>query len=170
MTIDTISVDELIKEFKLQPHPEGGYFREPYRAQGIIKKQALPSPFKGDRNYSTAIYFLLPHGSKSMLHRIPSDEVWHFYLGGPLQLVTINEKGKVEEITLGHNVHAGQKPQYVVPAGLWFGSYPAKGTQFSFVGCTVAPGFDFKDLEIAKKEDLLKQYPQAKKIINFLAT
>ena len=170
MAINTISVDYLIKEFDLQPHPEGGYFREPYRAQGIIKKQVLPPTFKGDRNYSTTVYFLLPKRSKSRLHRLPSDEVWHFYLGGPLKLIIINKEGAVEEITLGHNVQAGHKLQYVVPAGLWFGSYPAKGTAYSFVGCTVAPGFDFADLEMAKTEDLLKHYPQAKKTIEFLAT
>ena len=105
------------------------------------------------------------------------NKIIHEYFGVDLELVLevvqkdIPElKGKVEEITLGRDVHAGQKLQYVVPAGLWFGSYPAKDTQFSFVGCTVAPGFDFADLEMAKKEDLLKHYPQAKKTIEFLAT
>ena len=161
MTHNDISIDYLIKKFGLRSHPEGGYFRESYRAQGVIKERG--------RNYSTAIYFLLPKGTKSRLHRIKSDEVFHFYLGGPLNIVLINKKGRVEEIILGQNIRAGHLLQYVVPAGLWFGAYPAKGTKFSFVSCTVAPSFDFADFEIGKKQTLLKQYPHARKMIEFLA-
>lgn len=164
-----VTVKELIKLFDLKPHPEGGYFKETYKANGNIKKQALPSNFSGDRSFSTAIYFLLPKGSKSNLHRIKSDEVWHFYLGGPLTLVIIHKNGQTDSVTLGQNVQADQKIQYVVPADSWFGAYPNSDTEFSFVGCTVAPGFDFNDFELGNKDILLKQYPNAKEIIEKLS-
>lgn len=164
-----VTVKELIKLFNLKPHPEGGYFKETYRANGTIKKQALPSNFFGDCSFSTAIYFLLPKGSKSSLHRIKSDEVWHFYLGGPLTLVIIHKSGQIENITMGQNVQDGQRMQYVVPAGSWFGVYPNSDTEFSFVGCTVAPGFDFNDFELGNKDVLFKQYPNAKEIIEKLS-
>ncbi|WRH67061.1 MAG: cupin domain-containing protein [Planktothrix sp. GU0601_MAG3] len=77
-----MTVEELIEKYQLIPHPEGGYFRETYRSDGVIPHSALPGNFKGDRNYCTGIYFLLPQGTKSCLHRIQSDEMWHFYLGG----------------------------------------------------------------------------------------
>lgn len=165
---NNITVEELVKTFDLKPHPEGGYYFEYYRDAGVIPKSVLPDRFKGDRNYSTNIWFLLPEGKKSNLHRIPADESWHFYLGGPLTVLQISPKGKVEKIILGQNIKSGEKLTHVVPAGYWFGSYPNPGTPYSFVGCTVAPGFDFADFEMGKREELLKQYPNAKKEIEFL--
>ena len=122
-------------------------------------KQALPSRYKGDRNVSTSILFLLISGEKSCLHRIASDEVWHFYLGGPLELLQISAGGEAEKIILGQDVVEGQNVQHVVPAGCWFGARPVEGTAYSLVGCTVAPGFDFSDFEMADKESLLRSYP-----------
>ena len=161
-------MNELIELYQLQPHPEGGYFKETYRASEAVAKTALPDRFDGDRNFSTAIYFLIPEGKKSNLHRIKSDEVWHFYLGGPLILIQISPQGKIDKIILGQDIKNGQRVQHVVPAGFWFGAYPNPQTQFSFVGCTVAPGFDFSDFEMGKRNDLLKQYPHAKEEILFL--
>lgn len=164
----TPTVDELVKLYNLQPHPEGGFYNEYYRDKGVIPKSALPARFKGDRNYSANIYFLLPEGKKSNLHRIASDESWHFYLGGPLTVIQISPEGKVETITLGQNVGAGEKIAHVVPAGYWFGAYPNAGSCYSFVGCTVSPGFDFADFEMGKRPELLKQFPQAKGVIEML--
>lgn len=164
----TTTIENLIELYDLQPHPEGGYFKETYRDSGTIARNALPSDFSGDRNFSTAIYFLLPEGKKSHLHRIKSDEVWHFYLGGPLTVVQISPEGKIEEIVLGQDVTSGQKIQHVVPRGYWFGAYPNPASRFSFVGCTVAPGFDFTDFEMGKKEDLIKHFPDARGIIELL--
>lgn len=164
----TTSIETLIELYNLRAHPEGGYFKETYRDGGIIAKSALPNAFNGDRNFSTAIYFLLPEGKKSCLHRIKSDEVWHFYLGGPLTLVQISPEGNVEKIVLGQDVKNGQKVQHVVPKGYWFGASPNKGAVFSFVGCTVSPGFDFSDFEMGKKDNLLRQFPNAKKVIELL--
>lgn len=163
-----ISIQDLIDCYDLQPHPEGGYFKESYRDAGVIPKNALPKKFTGDRHFSTAIYFLIPEGKKSHLHQIKSDEVWHFYLGGSLTLVQISPEGKVDKIILGQDVLNGQKVQHVVPAGFFCGAYPNPNSGFSFVGCTVAPGFDFSDFEMGKCDELLKQYPHAKEEIVFL--
>jgi uncharacterized protein len=160
-----ISAQNLIEEFDLKEHPEGGYFRESYRSSETISQQALPSRYKGDRCFSTAIYFLLPFGTVSELHRIASDEVWHFYLGGPLELLQIFPDGKMEKTILGQDVAAGQKVQHMVPAGCWFGSRPAEGSEYSFMGCTVAPGFDFADFELADIEELSQKYPKLKQEI-----
>ncbi len=152
---------DLIRELELQPHPEGGYFRETYRSSEETAQASLPARFRGNRSHSTAIYFLLPQGSKSHLHRIASDEVWHFYLGGPLRIVEIQPDGSARETTLGQDLARGEKLQHVVRAGTWFGAYPAPGTEYSFVGCTVSPGFDFADFELADREEMLTLFPAA---------
>ena len=157
-----VTIDELVKMYDLQPHPEGGYFKETYRAAQTTDTS------NGARNHSTAIYFLIPEGKKSHLHRIKSDELWHFYLGDPMTLIQISPEGSVEEITLGSDVKKGQKVQHTVPAGCWFGAYPNPGSRYSFVGCTVAPGFDFADFEMGKREELFKQFPHAEKTITLL--
>ena len=166
--MNDITISELVKIYKLQPHPEGGYYSEYYRDSGVISKNALPDRFKGDRNFSSNIWFLLPEGEKSRLHRIPSNETWHFYLGGPLTVVQISPKGDTKKIVLGQDIKKGEKLAHVVPAGYWFGAYSNSGSKFSFVGCTVAPGFDFADFELGSRDRLLKEYPQAKDIIERL--
>lgn len=103
----------LIERFGLVAHPEGGYYRESYRSDGIIPPSGLPEPFTGSRHFSTAIYFLLEQGQYSRLHRIRSDEIWHFYLGGPLRLAMIHPDGKTDKIILGQDIAAGQTLQYV---------------------------------------------------------
>jgi uncharacterized protein len=154
------TIGDLIELFDLKPHLEGGYFTESYRSPEQI-------PGRG-RNISTAIYFLLPQGTKSRLHRLASDEIWHFYLGGPMTLVQISPEGKMEEAVLGHDVKSGHTLQHVVKAGCWFGAFPNPGTEYSLVGCTVAPGFDFADLEIGKRTDLQKRFPHAHQMIEKL--
>ena len=149
------TVAALTARFKLQPHPEGGFFRESYRAE-----TAVAGPH-GSRVASTAIYFLMTADAVSRLHRIKSDECWHFYLGSPLCVVEIHpETGVLTKTILGSNVLGGEMCQYVVKAGTWFGSYPLQGGEFSFVGCTVAPGFEFADFELASREKMLAQFPQ----------
>jgi predicted cupin superfamily sugar epimerase len=162
------SAQELIRYFQLQPHPEGGYYRETYRSKEFIAHAALPKKFKDSRNYSTAIYFLLEQGDFSAFHRIQSDECWHFYAGGRLDIYVIHVNGTSQTIRLGNDIRNDETFQFVVPAGSWFAAEPAKETAFSFVGCTVAPGFDFKDFEIAKTEDLIPQYPQHAELIRRL--
>jgi predicted cupin superfamily sugar epimerase len=153
------TVDDLVRRLGLQPHPEGGWFRESYRASEAIAAAALPRRFGGTRSISTAIYFLLAAGQCSRLHRIQADEVWHFYTGDPLLVVEIDPAGQLKTTRLGGDPAAGAVYQHVVPAGCWFGATVAEGGRFALVGCTVAPGFDFADFELADRATLLAEYP-----------
>ncbi|MBK5269446.1 MAG: cupin domain-containing protein [Bacteroidia bacterium] len=159
---------QLILQFHLQPHPEGGWYKETYKSNEAIAAGALPKRFEGDRVFSTAIYFLLEQGDFSAFHRIKSDECWHFYSGDPLLIYVIKEGGQLDIITLGNDIGNGQIFQYVVPANCWFGSEPAPNSSFCFVGCTVAPGFDFVDFEMANASALAALYPQHENIIRRL--
>lgn len=131
----------------------------------MIPQEALPGGFDGPRFYGTAILYLLEQGDKSRLHRIKSDETWHFHLGGPLRLVVLNSDGVLNEIIMGPDILSGHCVQFTVPGGAWFGAKPLPGVPYAFVGCTVNPGFDFNDFELADKADLLETYPAYKHII-----
>ncbi len=151
-------MDQLISDYQLAPHPEGGYFRETYRS-----KQTLPGT---GRSLSTAIYYLLPAGQRSLLHRIGADEVWHFYRGDPLLVVELQPGAAAKVTRLGRE--RGELLQHVVPAGTWFGSLPAPGSRYSLVGCTVSPGFEFSDFELGKRDALLAQFPEAREHVEAL--
>ena len=157
-----------IDAYRMQAHPEGGYFAETYRSAEKIPHEALPARFSGERSFSTGIFFLLENHNLSALHRIQADEMWHFYAGGPLQVYVIHPSGELEMIRLGNNPERGEVFQAVVPAGCWFGSKPAPETAYSLVGCTVAPGFDFADFELANRTELLNDYPQCREVIELL--
>ena len=159
---------EIISTLKLNPHPEGGYFKEIYRSKGVIKKDSLDFIKHGDRNYSTSIYFLLNQDDYSAFHRIKQDEIWHFYLGSTLLLHTINYKGDYKRIRIGNNIMEEEVLQYVVPAGTWFASELENKNEFALCGCTVSPGFDFNDFELPEKNQLLKLFPLHEEIINRL--
>jgi len=154
-----------IERFNLQPHPEGGYYKRNYQSKIVIGKEALPNRFEGDRFLSTAIYYLLEQGDFSAFHRLKSDECWHFYAGGCLNLFVITDDGNLQKILLGNNALNNETPQHTVHAGLWFAAAPCISVDFSFAGCTVAPGFDFDDLEFASRNELIKTYPSHKEII-----
>ncbi|MEO8771271.1 MAG: cupin domain-containing protein [Ferruginibacter sp.] len=160
-----ISAQQLIQQYSLQQHPGGGWYKENYKSKELIAAGALPARFGGDRFFSTAIYFLLEQNNFSAFHRIKSDECWHFYAGGPLSVYELEDNGTMKVIQLGSDISKGQLFQYVVPANRWFASRPMQGSEFSFVGCTVSPGFDFTDFEIADRSVLLELYPQHKTII-----
>ena len=162
------NVAYFIQHLHLLPHPEGGFYRETYRAGEVIPASALPPHFSGARSFSTAIYYLLQRGDFSAFHRIQSDECWHFYAGDTLLIHVIESDGKYYCIRLGNNVAAGETFQFVVPARAWFASEPAPDSAFTLAGCTVAPGFDFADFEIAERKNLLTAYPQHSEIINHL--
>jgi hypothetical protein len=163
----TMTAAELITGLNLARHPEGGWFRESYRASGVIPGTLLPERFAGDRSYSTAIYFLLEQGDISALHRIRSDELWHFYAGAALTVHVITPQGGYYFLKLGADLTAGESYQSLVPAGCWFGAEVREGA-FSLVGCTVAPGFDFADFEMGSREQLLRQFPAHGGIIRLL--
>ena len=157
-----------IECLRLQPHPEGGWFRETYRSPETIARPHLPQRFTGDRSFSTAIYFLLQGDDFSALHRIKSDELWHFYAGDSLTVTVIAPDGELSRIHLGTDLSAGQTPQAVVRAGCLFGSHVLKTSAFALVGCTVAPGFDFADFELPSRAELLTAYPQHREVIKRL--
>ena len=156
----------LVNRLELQPHPEGGYFRETYRSAELLT--APPKRFQGQRSISTAILFLLPHGHFSTLHRIKSDEVWHFYQGSPLRVVSLSPDGMRHDYRLGSSLETGQTLQAVVPALHWFGAYVDAAEGWSLVGCTVAPGFDFADFEIGSRDALRKLYPEHDELVRKL--
>ncbi|MDM8525501.1 cupin domain-containing protein [Desulfococcaceae bacterium HSG8] len=157
-----------INKLELAEHPEGGYFRETYRSDEFIDTDALPERFNGQRAFSTAIYFLLKGNQVSRLHRIRSDELWHFYAGSPLTIHIIDPQGQYERIRLGGNLDNGEVFQAVVKSGSWFGAAPDIADSYSLVGCTVAPGFDFHDFEMGDRDELLDKYPQHASVINLL--
>jgi predicted cupin superfamily sugar epimerase len=163
-----LTSQQLLQQYGLQPHPEGGWYKETYRSSEYIPQMALPESFIGPRVFSTAIYFLLEQGNFSAFHRIKADECWHFYAGDPLLVYIIRQDGSLDIIHLGSDINKGQLFQYVVPANCWFASRPATRSAFCFVGCTVAPGFDFADFELADGLSLSGLYPQHERIIKDL--
>lgn len=153
-----------IQKLNLAPHPEGGWYRETYRSAEKVRTLK-----EEDRSGATAIYFLLEGKQISALHRIAADELWHFHEGGPLILAMLSPEGKVSEIRLGKNPEKGEVWQAVVPAGFWFGAYLPDPDSFALVACTVAPGFEFRDLEFAGREALIQQFPEHRDWISRLA-
>jgi predicted cupin superfamily sugar epimerase len=152
------AAQEIIAHFRLQPHPkEGGFFRETYRSKDILS--VLPSRYSGHRAASTAIYYLLTPESFSALHRVATDEVFHFYAGNPVHMLQLHPDGHGEKLILGNDWRSGQSPQVIVPAGVWQGSRLAPGGEYALLGATVAPGFDYADYESGEREELVKQFP-----------
>ncbi|KAB8153671.1 hypothetical protein EZY14_010620 [Kordia sp. TARA_039_SRF] len=161
-------IQQLVESLELLPHPEGGFYKEVYRSEKLIQKDALPDNFSGNRSYCTSIYFLLTSENFSAFHRIKQDEIWHFYGGSSLSVHVIDKEGNYTEHKVGMNFSNGEQPQLVVPAGCWFASSVPQKDSYAFVGCTVAPGFDFDDFELANREELQKIYPQHAAIIHKL--
>jgi uncharacterized protein len=165
-----------VAALQLQPHPEGGYFRETYRAPEGISLAALPARFQTGnsgsglpaRAFSTAIYYLLEAKQFSALHRIKSDEFWHFYAGTGLTVEIIDPQGQHSQLNLGANPKQGQVFQGVVMAGCWFGAAVTDAQGYALVGCTVAPGFDFSDFEMGERQHLLAAYPHHGELIRRL--
>lgn len=155
-------VQELIEALALQPHPEGGYYRETYRSEGVV------NAYGGERNHSTCIYFLLTADRPSHFHRIRQDELWHFYDGETILLHVISPNGEYTLHRIGRDFSAGEVPQCVVPGGSWFASEVEKA--WALAGCTVSPGFDFDDFQMASRAELLALYPQCAHVITRLAS
>jgi len=159
------SAEELIGTLGLVPHPEGGHYRETYRSAGSVAAAALPAGYGGSRAISTAILYLLREGEYSRLHRLKSDEIWHFHLGGPLSIAVISPAGEARIETMGTGVLSGEKLQCVIGAGSWFGARPSAGSGYALVGCTVAPGFDFADFTAGDADELKRDFPELADLI-----
>lgn len=158
-----------IKHLALLPHPEGGFYRETYRASESISPEGLPDRFNGGRNFSTAIYFLLRSQDRSLFHRIKSDELWHYHAGSSLSLYVLTTNG-LSIHTLGPDPEQGQSLQVVIPANSWFGARVDSEDSYTLSGCTVSPGFDFQDFRMAEREALIKTFPNHRDIIALLTT
>ena len=145
---------------KLEPHPiEGGYFVRTYASAIQLPKDVLPPGFSGPRLVGTAIYYLLTPETFSAMHRLPGDEIFHFYLGDPVELLELRPDGTSARFVLGPDIAAGMKPQHVVPGGVWQGSRLIDGGEYALLGTTMAPGFDYADYETGARDELLSRHP-----------
>lgn len=161
MKTGRMTAEQLIEKLALAPLPgEGGYYRETYRSASRVTEDG--------KHHGTAIYFLITPGQFSSLHRLPTDEVWHFYLGDPVEQWRLTDEGSSEVVILGQDILAtpAQQCQTVVPAHTWQGTRLVPGGAFALLGTTMAPGFDFDDLELANIEELLRHHPQHAQCIN----
>jgi hypothetical protein len=150
----------------MQPlRQEGGYYIETYRAVEKLKKDVLPPGFSGDRNLASVILYLLTAKTVSSMHRLKSDEMFHFYFGDPVTMLQLHPDGHSELITLGSNILKEQKVQVLVPRGVWQGAFVQPGGKFALLGCSVAPGFDEKDFELGDRNVLLAKYPDLRELI-----
>jgi uncharacterized protein len=162
-----LKAEDLIKQLNLVPHPEGGFFRETYRCALNLAQQALPDYYSGARSASTSIYYLLVPDTFSCMHRLLTDEVFHFYAGDPVEMLYLGDDER-KIVTLGQDFERGQIPQFLVPAGVWQGSRLVAGGSFALLGCTVAPGFEFVDYTEGKRADLQRQFPAHAQMIEEL--
>lgn len=157
-----------IHKLALSPHPEGGYYRRVYVSQNQVNQNFLSKRYQDARPSLTAIYYLLPGNEFSALHRLKSDELWHFYTGVSLTLHAIDGDDNYLKIKLGSDFEAGHVFQAVIPAGWWFGATIEDVAGFALLGCCVSPGFDFADFELGKRHDLLQRYPEHAELIQRL--
>ncbi|MDP4115383.1 MAG: cupin domain-containing protein [Bacteroidota bacterium] len=163
-----LQAEKYIELLDLQKHPEGGYFKEIYRSAEYYEAKLLPGRYSGDRTFSTSIYFLLEGTNVSRFHRLKSDETWHFYDGSTVIIYVLDQLGKLSQICLGKNLELGETLQVTIEKGCWFGAALKEDSSFCLIGCTVSPGFEFDDFELAKREFLVDNYPQYKEIITRL--
>jgi hypothetical protein len=159
------TAQQLIKKLGLKPHPEGAYYRETYRSTEDFKKDALPRRYDGVRCFGTAIYYLLTADTFSYIHRIKTDEIYHFYLGSPVALVQLVSDGTGFVTVLGKNLEAGMNIQATVSRGTWQGAQLVRGGQYALLGTTVAPGFEFEDVELGRRSTLLQSFPAFRNLI-----
>lgn len=149
-----------IDKLQLTNHSEGGYYREVYRSDEFVHKKNLPDRYSSFRSFSSSIYFLLESNEFSAFHHLKSDEIWHFYEGSAIAILIISPKGEFKKTVMGRNAEGNEVYQAVIPKGCWFAAHVNEAATFSLVGCTVAPGFDYEDFEIGKRDDLIKLFPQ----------
>ena len=160
---------DLIARLGLTPHPrEGGWFAETYRSDERVASAALPVRYGAERALGTAIYYLLTPATFSEMHRLASDEIFHFYLGDPAEMLLLGPDGSGAMVLLGPDLAAGMRPQVVVARGIWQGARLREGGRFALLGTTVAPGFEYADYESGARADLLAAYPSHAPLITAL--
>lgn len=161
----SVSSKYWINKLKLIRHPEGGFYRELYSSSEFIQKKGLPGRYNSFRPFSTSIYFLLESSDFSAFHRLKSDEIWNFYQGSPINIYIILPDKKLAKVTLGNNPDNNEHFQFIIPKGTWFAAKSTNSGSFTLLGCTVAPGFDFDDFELGKREELIRKYPGHRRLI-----
>jgi len=156
----------IIKLLGLKPLPlEGGFFKETFRSKQMIPARELPQIYRGGRAAGTAIYYLLTAGTFSAIHRLPGDEIYHFYFGDPVELFLFPGQGRCRRIILGRHLASGQRPQALVPGGWWQGARLISRGRFALLGTTMAPGFDFRDFELGRRAELIRRFPKKRRLI-----
>lgn len=155
-----LTARQVIEMLGLEPLPgEGGFYRETFRGSDRIARECLPERYASPRSAYTAIYYLITPESFSALHRLPTDEVWHFYLGDTLEQLQLHSDGSGKMMLMGPNIKNDEHPQVHVPAGVWQATQLKEGGEFALVGTTMAPGFEFEDFEAADEKEILLKYP-----------
>lgn len=164
-----LTADQVIERLQLVPLTiEGGYFRETYRAPLQLRADSLPSTYGGDRNASTAIYYLLTPDTFSAIHIVKSDEAFHFYAGDPVEMLQLRPDVSSRIVIIGNDLAAGHEPQHIVPAGVWQGCRLVPGGNWALLGCTVAPGFDYADFQLGDRQTLTALHPEHACLIDAL--
>ncbi len=165
-----ITATEIIRKFNLKQLPgEGGYYFETYKSRSFFDKGGLPQVYQGKHAFSTCIYYLITVDSFSHLHRLPTDEIWHFYLGDPVEQLQLYPDGKGRLITIGSHIEAGDLPQVIIPENVWQGTKLLAGGEFALCGTTMSPGFEFSDYEAGNREELIHVYPKfSRKILELI--
>jgi predicted cupin superfamily sugar epimerase len=164
-----LTAEQVIQRLNLVPLTiEGGYFRETYRAELTVPAGALPSDYGGDRNVSTAIYYLLSDHTFSAIHIVKSDEAFHFYAGDAVEMLQLWPDGSARVVIISNDLAAGYEPQLVVPAGVWQGCRLVRGGKRALMGCTVSPGFDYADFKLGNRNELIDRYPGEGELITAL--
>lgn len=162
------TADDWIKQLALQPHPEGGYYRETFRSDEHIPKIGLPERFTTDRAFATSIYFLLTASASSNFHCLQSDELWYFHTGSPVTLHNLSDDHGYTTTSLGPAIDEGHTFFALMRAGTWFGATVDRADGFALVSCVVTPGFDFSDFVLATRAQLIKEFPLYEGIIDKL--
>jgi predicted cupin superfamily sugar epimerase len=165
----TDTVKNIIEILDLKPLTiEGGYYRETYRSEERVAQEHLPQRYQSTRTFATAIYYLLTAETFSSLHKLPTDEIFHFYMGDPVEMLQLFDDGTGKIITIGNDLEKGYFPQVVVPKFTWQGTKLVEGGEFALFGTTTAPGFEFEDFIAPDVEELIKKYPTFEKKIRGL--
>ena len=161
-----VDAEYIKQKLQLEPLPvEGGYFRETYRSRTRLKQDCLPNVYESGRSLSTAIYYFLTPETYSALHRLPGDEIFHFYLGDPVEMLQLHPGGRVSRVVLGVDLEAGMIPQVVVPGGTWQGTRLLDGGRLALLGTTMSPGFDVSDFIAGDRRQLIEHYPEVEELI-----
>lgn len=164
-----MDADTLKRLLNLIPHPrEGGYYARTWESEEMIPQSALPERYSDKRFAGTCIYYLLDPDTFSEIHRLKSDEIYHFYLGDPIELLMLFPDGSAKTVIVGSDIEKGQTPQLVIPKHVWQGSRLVSGGKFALIGCTVSPGFDFADYDAGSRATLIREYPQYREKIEAL--